>query len=432
MFDKSVIQCYNCHRYRHFAYDCRNPKKPRKDKAYVVEATPVAVASASSSNTVVASSSLLMAVVEEVSDLLLHGSAGASSNPALWYVDTGATNHMTGCRELFNDLDETTTGFVKFDDNSRIQIKGKGAIEVNQKDGGTLRLCHVLFVPKLEANILSLGQLDEEGYRMIMGEGKLTIFNPYGQLFAEVHRSTGRLYLLKLSIIDQCLIMSEDTTKEWLWHSRLGHLNFHTLQEMSRKKSVEGLPPFVIPRKVCRSCVARKHHRTSFSKKSAFRATEPLELIHIDICGPITPTTLGGSRYFLLIMDDFSRLTWVSMLQCKSDAFEAFKCFKNLSETEKGMKIKTLRSDRGGEFTSDEFTNYCLKYGIKRQLTAPYSAQQNEVVERKNMTVVSMVRAMLKAKDLPRELWGEVVNTTVYILNRSSSKTLQGQTPHEM
>ena len=431
-FDKSIIQCYNCQRYGHFAYECRNPKKPREDKAYVAEATPATAASASSSNMVVASSSLLMAVVEEVSDLLLHGSEGASSDPALWYLDTGATNHMSGCREFFNNLDETTTGFVKFGDNSRIQIKGKGEIEVNQKDGSTLRLCHVLFVPKLEANILSLGRLDEEGYRMIVGEGKLTIFNPCGQLFAEVHRSSGRLYLLKLNIVDQCLIMSEDNAEEWLWHSRFGHLNFHTLQEMSRKNSVEGLPSFVIPRKICRSCVAGKHHRTSFPKKSPFRATEPLELIHIDICGPITPTTLGGSRYFLLIIDDFSRLTWVSMLQCKSDAFEAFKHFKNLAETEKGMKIKTLRSDRGGEFTSDEFTNYCLKYGIKRQLTAPYSPQQNGVVERKNRTVVSMVRAMLKAKDLPRELWGEAISTAVYILNRSSSKTLQGQTPYEM
>ena len=119
------------------------------------------------------------------------------------------------------------------------------------------------------------------------------------------------------------------------------------------------------------------------------------------------------------------------MLQCKSDALETFKHFKNLAETEKGMKVKTLRSDRGGEFTSDEFTNFCLKHGIKRQLTAPYSPQQNGVVERKNRTVVSMVRAMLKAKDLPRELWGEAVNTAVYILNRASSKALQGQTPYE-
>ena len=156
-FDKSAIQCYNCQRYGHFAYECRNPKKPREDKAYVAEATPTAAASASSSNTVVASSSLLMAVVEEVSDLLLHGSDGGTSDPALWYLDIGATNHMTGRKEFFNKLDESITGSVKFGDNSRIQIKGRGEIEVSQKDGSNFCLGNVLFVPKLEANILSLG-----------------------------------------------------------------------------------------------------------------------------------------------------------------------------------------------------------------------------------------------------------------------------------
>ena len=101
------------------------------------------------------------------------------------------------------------------------------------------------------------------------------------------------------------------------------------------------------------------------------------------------------------------------MLQQESDAFEAFKWFKILAETEKGVKMKTLRSDRDGEFTSEEFSSYCLEHGIKRQLTAPYSPQQNGVVERKNRTVLYMVRAMLKAKDLPRELWGEAVSTDV-------------------
>ena len=275
----------------------------------MVEATPAVAASASSSNTVVATSSLLMAVVEEVSNLLLHGSEGATSDPALWYLDTEATNHMTGRQYFFSNLDESITESVKFGDNSRIRIRGKGEIEVNQKDGSILCLGNVLFFPKLEANILSLGRLDEEGYQMIMGEGKLTIFNPNGQLLAEVLRSRGRLYLLKLSIVDQCLIATGDTTEDWLWHSRFGHLSFHTLKEMSNKRLVEGLPPINTPSKLCRNCISGKHHRTPFPKLSTFRATEPLELIHVDICGPITPPTLGGSRYFLLIIDDYSQLT---------------------------------------------------------------------------------------------------------------------------
>ena len=177
--------------------------------------------------------------------------------------------------------------------------------------------------------------------------------------------------------------------------------------------------------------MAGKHHRLPFPKASSHQSGELLELVHAAICEPISPSTLGGSRYFLLIIDDYTWLIWVAMLQQKSDAFEAFKRFKTLAETEKGVKLRALRTDRGGEFTSTEFSNYCNSNGIKRELTAPYSPQQNGVAKRKNRTVMSMVRAMLKAKDLPRELWGEAVSTAVYIINRSLTKSLQGQTPHE-
>ena len=181
---------------------------------------------------------------------------------------------------------------------------------------------------------------------MTMARGKLTIYNRNGCLLTEVQRSEGRLYLLKLSIVDHCLIPTEDSSEDWLWHSRFGHLIFHTLREMSRKKIVEGLPLVNVPSKLCANCIAGKHHRMPFPKVSSFRVTEPLEIVHTDICGPISQTTLGGSQYFLLIIDDFSRLTWVEMLQSKSDAFEAFKHFKSLAETKKGEKIKTLRSNR--------------------------------------------------------------------------------------
>ena len=130
-----------------------------------------------------------------------------------------------------------------------------------------------------------------------------------------------------------------------------------------------------VPNKLFKDCVAGKHHRTPFPMTSRYRASEPLELVYDDSCGPISPPTLGGSSYFLLVIDDYSRLTWVAMLQQKSDAFEAFKSLKTLAETKKGVKIKALRSHRGGEFTSTDFSSYCLSHGIKRQLTSPYSPQ---------------------------------------------------------
>ena len=163
----------------------------------------------------------------------------------------------------------------------------------------------MLFVPQLATNILSLGRLDEEGHRMTMAGGKLTIFYCDGCLFTEVQRSEGRLYLLKLNIVDQYLITTEDTSDDWLWHSHFEHISFHTLKEMSSKKLVEGLPPVSVTSKLCRNCIAGKHHRAPFPQASSFRATEPLELIYVDICGPISPPTLGGSRYFFLIIDHF-------------------------------------------------------------------------------------------------------------------------------
>ena len=122
---------------------------------------------------------------------------------------------------------------------------------------------------------------------------------------------------------------------------------------------------------------------------------------------------------------------WVALLKEKSEAVEQFKRFKSMAEAEKEVKIKCVRSDRGGEFTSDEFKSLCDKSGIKKQLTAPYTPQQNGVVERKNRTIMGLVRSMLKDKNLPLELWGEPVSTCVYVLNRSSTKGVKGQTPYE-
>ena len=133
---------------------------------------------------------------------------------------------------------------------------------------------------------------------MTMAGGNLTIFDRDGCLLTEVQRTEGQLYLLKLNIIDHCLITTEDSSEDWLWHSRFGHLSFHKLKEMSRKKIVEGLPLVNVPSKLFTNCIAAKHHRMPFPKSSSFQATEPLELIHTDICGPISPPTLGGSRYF--------------------------------------------------------------------------------------------------------------------------------------
>jgi len=115
-----------------------------------------------------------------------------------------------------------------------------------------------------------------------------------------------------------------------------------------------------------------------------WRADEPLELLHNDLCGPITPETAGGNKYFLLIVDDCTRWISVTVLKTKDQASSAFAKFKAEAENSLGQKIKMVRSDRGGEFLSAAFKDICEQAGIKRQLIAPYSPQQNGVVERRN------------------------------------------------
>jgi hypothetical protein len=162
-----------------------------------------------------------------------------------------------------------------------------------------------------------------------------------------------------------------------------------------------------------------------------YRAEELLEFVHGDLCGPITPATHDGRCYFLLLVDDCSRYMWLQLLTSKAEAATAIRQFKARVETETGKKLKILRTDRGGEFTSIEFGVYCAEEGMQRHMTAPYSPQQNDVVERRNQTIVGMARSMLKAKGVLATFWGEAVSMAVFILNRSPTKSLKGKTPFE-
>ncbi|KAG6469627.1 hypothetical protein ZIOFF_070557 [Zingiber officinale] len=156
-----------------------------------------------------------------------------------------------------------------------------------------------------------------------------------------------------------------------------------------------------------------------------------MELLHADICRPISPCTLADNKYFLLIVDDFTRWMWVFILATKNDAFRAFKNFKFLMENKTEYKIKTLRTDWGSEFLSTEFTQFCENEGIKRHLTAPYTLQQIGVVERCNRTMMVMTRSLLKGTHMPVRFWGEAVRHAVYLLNHLPTKALGECTPFE-
>ena len=138
---------------------------------------------------------------------------------------------------------------------------------------------------------------------------------------------------------------------------------------------VTGLPHIEHAGKLCDSCLARKQSWLSFPKTAKYRAAKTIELVHGDLCGPITPATHGGRKYFILLVDDCSRFMWLQLLTSKTEAAEVVKKFKARAEAESGKKLRVLWTDRGGEFTLVEFAAYCTDQGVVRHHTASYSPQ---------------------------------------------------------
>ena len=197
-----------------------------------------------------------------------------------------------------------------------------------------------------------------------------------------------------------------------LWHARLGHVNYKSLQ---KRINMEILPNFECNKSKCQVCVESKFAKHPYN--SVERNSEPLDLIHTDICDMKSIPSPGGKKYFITFIDDCTRYCYVYLLNSKDKAIDAFKQYKIEVENQLNKKIKMIRSDRDGEYEFP-FQEICLENGIIHQMTALYTPQQNGVAERKNRTLKEMMNALLLSSGLPQNLWGEAVLTATQILNR--------------
>jgi transposase InsO family protein len=182
----------------------------------------------------------------------------------------------------------------------------------------------------------------------------------------------------------------------------------------------------------CEHCVFGKLHRSKFPTKAVHRTKGTLDYIHMDCWGPSRVESIGGHRYFVSMIDDYSRKTWVIMMKNKSEAFNKFKQWKALVENQTGKKIKRLRTDNGLEFCSSEFDEFCKDAGIARQHTIRHTPQQNGVAERMNQTLLERARCMLSNSGLSKRFWAEAVNTACYLINRGPHTGIECKTPYEV
>ena len=353
-----------------------------------------------------------------------------------WIVDSGATSHMCNNRNMFVELSQLGSGEkVTLGDGSSLDVAGEGTVDMDMilRDG-TRRGCalkKVLYVPELAYNLISVVRAGEAGKTVCFDELGCEFRNDRGDTIALGVRQ-GSLYYLKFAMKSQnSASVAQSENKERLWHRRFGHLNEQSMEKLVKKQLVSQLDYDTSGDVgVCEACIGGKQCKSSF-KPSKTVTSMPLELVHSDVCGKMGRKSMGGAEYFLTLLDDKTHYAWVYPLKTKGQAFERFKQWQAEVENLTGQRVKTLRTDNGGEFTSKSFQAHLKACGIRHELTIPKTPEQNGVAERLNRTLVETTRAMLLDAKLPQKFWAEAISTAAYLRNRSPTSAVEGTTPHQ-
>ncbi|KAK1605035.1 hypothetical protein QYE76_028708 [Lolium multiflorum] len=289
---------------------------------------------------------------------------------------------------------------MRVGNGSKVDVIVVGTLPLHLPSGLVLSLNNCYFVPALSMNIIF---------------GSCLMQDDLDSSDTHIHN------------IDAKRIKLNDNST-YMWHCRLGHIGVKRMKKLHTDGLLESLDFESLDR--CEACLMGKMTKTPFSGIME-RATDLLEIIHTDVCGPMSVASRGGYRYVLTFTDDLSRYGYIYFMKHKSETFEKFKEFQSEVENQRNKKIKFLRSDRGGEYLSYEFGMHLKKCGILSQLTPPGTPQRNGVSERRNRTLLDMVRSMMSLTDLPLSFWSYALETAAFTLNRAPSKSVE-TTPYEL
>jgi transposase InsO family protein len=327
---------------------------------------------------------------------------------------------------------------ITFGDGNQGLVKGLGKISISPNHS----ISNVFLVDSLDYNLLFVSQLCKMGYNYLFTDIGVTVFRRSDDSIAFKGVLNGQLYLVDFNDnkaeLDTCLIAK--TNMGWLWHRRLAHVGMKNLHKLLMGEHILGLTNVHFEKdRICSACQAGKKVGVHHPRKNIMTIDRLLELLHMDLFSLIAYISIGGSKYYLVIVDDYSRFTWVFFLQEKSQTQETLKRFLRWAQNEFGLRIKKIRSDNGTEFKNSQIEGFIEEEGIKHELSSPYTPQQNGVVERKNRTLLDMARTMLDEYKTPDRFWVEAINTPCYSINRlylhrilkkTSYKLLTGKKPN--
>ncbi|KAE8735455.1 hypothetical protein F3Y22_tig00000340pilonHSYRG00428 [Hibiscus syriacus] len=362
--------CYNCGKKGHFKRDCRAPKK----------------------NTGAQESANM---TDETGDAMI---LSVNSPIESWILDSGASFHSTPCQEIMENYVSSDFGKVHLADDETLKIVGKGDIRLKLPNQTTWKLTGVRHIPGLKRNLISVGQLDGEGYSTTFSgcEWKIT----KGALVIARGKKTDTLYVT--SNLENIITVADVDGKSNLWHQRLGHMSEKGMKILLSKGKLPDLKNVDVG--LCEYCIFGKQKKVDFAKIGKTPKAKRLELVHTDVWGPSPVPSLAGSLYYVTFIDDSTRKMWVYFLKKKSEVFDTFRKWKVMVENENGLKVKRLSS--------------------------PNTAAEC-VAERMNRTLNERARSMRIHAGLPKFLWAEAINTAAYLINRGPSVPLDGGIPEE-
>jgi transposase InsO family protein len=320
---------------------------------------------------------------------------------------------------------------ITFGDGNQGLVKGLGKIAIFSDHS----IFIVFLVDSLDYNLLSVSQLCKMGYNCLFTDVGVTVFRRSDDSIAFKGVLDDQLYLVDFNDnkaeLDTFLIAK--TNMGWLWHRRLAHVEMKNLHKLLKGEHSLGLTDVHFEKdKICSACQAGKQVGVHHPHKKIMTTDMSLELLHMDLFGPIAYISIGGSKYCLVIVNDYYRFTWVFFLQEKSQTQETLKRFLRRAQNEFRPRIKKMRGDNGTEFNNSQIEEFLEEAGIKNEFYSPYTPQQNGVVERKNRTLLDMTRTMLDEYKTPDRFWAEVINTACHSINRLYLHRILKKTSYEL
>ncbi|KAG7528438.1 Integrase catalytic core [Arabidopsis suecica] len=346
-----------------------------------------------------------------------------SYDPKSLVLDSGASHHMISNPKLLENI-KPALGSVKVANGHNVPIEGIGSINLFSKRSSAF------YMPKFTSNLLSVKKTTRD-------LNCLAIFSPNdvklqdiksGNVFGQ-GGTKDDLYVLEDTSLNSIsnnvasyMIANNVKTSVVLWHNRLGHPHSRALNLL--------LPGFSYDCAKCEACILGKHCKVVFPKSNTIYE-KCFDLVHSDVwTSPCA--SRDNHKYFVTFIDEKSKYTWVTLLPSKDRVYDAFINFQNYVTNHFDAKIKILRTDNGGEYTSTKLKTHLEKCGILHQTSCPYNPQQNGVAERKNRHLMEVARAMLFEKHMPKRFWGDAVLTSCYLINRIPTRILNDQSPFQV